>query len=673
MTVGRPCGRPSPHCGAKPSRPGCWGPVLPSRSRAQAIFLGAAVAAGVDGRGWSAAAPAAWAFLAAVAVRSGLTWIAEVRGRRAAGAAMADLRARLVATTLAAGGADRGGRRAGELAALATQGGAAVERWAGRVLPQAALAALVPVAALAVIVARDPLSAALLAPTLPLLIVFLVLAGGDAKRVADHRFAAMSLLGAHLLDVTRGLPVLRSLGRAEVQREQLAVAGDAYRRATIGTLRSAFVSSFALEFVAMLGTALVAVVAGVRLVNGTMAFEDALVVLLLAPEIYGPLRRAGVEYHAAADARATLRRLLEVDWREPADRVGGARRCRRGPASGGDRVRAGHGERGGGRAPAAGATCRSRSRPGRPPRSSGRAARASRPCCASCSDCSRSGADRCAAAGSSSPRWISTRGVRASRGCRSGRCCCRRRSPRTCASPTRRPATSNCGRRSTAAGLEPWAAGLPGGLAARLGEGGVAASAGERRRLALARIALRDPALVLVDEPTANLDAVTAALVCDALERIVARPYRRARHPRPRRRGARGPDRRAGGGAAGGGGARHDRGRHAPRMVVGLRPARTGGARPRRRARDRRGAGDAGAAGSVRVPARPRRRAARDPHARGGDRRRPLLRLAARGRPLRRAPRGTRPRARPPRPRARGGVRGADPACAGPARRADLG
>ena len=279
---------------------------------AQAIFLGAAVAAGVDGRGWSAAAPAAWAFLAAVAVRSGLTWIAEVRGRRAAGAAMADLRARLVATTLAAGGADRGGRRAGELAALATQGGAAVERWAGRVLPQAALAALVPVAALAVIVARDPLSAALLAPTLPLLIVFLVLAGGDAKRVADHRFAAMSLLGAHLLDVTRGLPVLRSLGRAEVQREQLAVAGDAYRRATIGTLRSAFVSSFALEFVAMLGTALVAVVAGVRLVNGTMAFEDALVVLLLAPEIYGPLRRAGVEYHAAADARATLRRLLEV-------------------------------------------------------------------------------------------------------------------------------------------------------------------------------------------------------------------------------------------------------------------------------------------------------------------------------------------------------------------------
>ena len=108
----------------------------------------------------------------------------------------------------------------------------------------------------------------------------------------------------------------------------------------MATLRSAFVSSFALEFVAMLGTALVAVVAGVRLVNGTMAFEDALVVLLLAPEIYGPLRRAGVEYHAAADARATLTRLLEVTERARPDRARDARRRGRGPARGRDRARA---------------------------------------------------------------------------------------------------------------------------------------------------------------------------------------------------------------------------------------------------------------------------------------------------------------------------------------------
>jgi thiol reductant ABC exporter CydD subunit len=489
---------------------------------AQAVFLGAAVAAGVDGRGWSAAAPAAWAFLAAVAARAALMWIAEVRGRRAGSAAMADLRERLVGSTLATGGADRGGRRAGELAALATQGGAAVERWAGRVLPQVALAALVPAAALAVIVARDPLSAALLVPTLPLLVVFLVLAGGDAKRVADERFAAMSLLGAHLLDVTRGLPVLRSLGRAEVQREQLALAGDAYRRATVRTLRSAFVSGFALEFVAMLGTALVAVVAGVRLVHGSMAFEDALVVLLLAPEIYGPLRRAGVEYHAAADARATLQRLLEAtdgrqrvvpgspggavadprehavvldavmvapadDERRPLDGLSleiapGAATAVVGPSGAGKstllRVLLGL-------QPIVGGTVR-------------------------CGGLELGAMDldawRARAA------WMPQRPVLL---------------PATLADNLRLadPDASEASLWAALAtsGLEAWAAGLPGGLSARLGEGGVAVSAGERRRLGLARIALRDPALVLVDEPTANLDAVTAALVRDALERVASR------------------------------------------------------------------------------------------------------------------------------------------------------
>ena len=500
---------------------GALGAAVAATIAAQAIFLGETVAAGVEARGWSAAAPAAWAFLAAVAVRAALTWIAEVRGRRAGSAAMADLRARLVSTTLAAGGADRGGRRAGELAALATHGGAAVERWAGRVLPQVALAAIVPVVALAVIVARDPLSAVLLAPTLPLLILFLVLAGGDARRVADQRFAAMSLLGAHLLDVTRGLPVLRSLGRAEVQREQLAVAGDAYRRATVGTLRSAFVSSFALEFVAMLGTALVAVIAGVRLVNGTMAFDDALVVLLLAPEIYGPLRRAGVEYHAAADARATLRRLLEV--------AGASQRIV-------------HGAPGG-------AVADPRAEPIVLDRVTVTAAGDERRPLDDLSLEIAPGEATAVVGPSGAGKSTLLRVLLGLQPVRDGSVGCgglelaamdldawRARIAWMPQRPVLLPATLADNLRLAdaqagdeqlwaalaAAGLEHWATGLPGGLKARLGEGGVAASAGERRRLALARIALRDPALVLVDEPTANLDAVTAALVRDALERIVA-------------------------------------------------------------------------------------------------------------------------------------------------------
>jgi ABC-type transport system involved in cytochrome bd biosynthesis fused ATPase/permease subunit len=305
-----------------------------------------------------------------------------------------------------------------------------------------------------------------------------------------------------------------------VQRDQLALAGEAYRRETVATLRSAFVSGFALEFIAMLGTALVAVVAGVRLVNGTMAFEDALVVLLLAPEMYGPLRRAGVEYHAAAEARATLKRLLgatERRGRIVPGTPGGAVADPRVDAivledvtvtADDERVLledlsleivpgeaiAIVGPSG------AGKSTLLRVLLGLQPVRNGTLR---------CGDVEFGAMDLEAWRGGIA--WMPQRPVLL---------------PATLAENLRLADPGGPDERVwaalAAAGLEAWAAGLPGALEARLGEGGVAASAGERRRLALARVALRDPALVLVDEPTANLDAVTASLVRDALARIVA-------------------------------------------------------------------------------------------------------------------------------------------------------
>ncbi|MTD43623.1 thiol reductant ABC exporter subunit CydD [Conexibacter sp. W3-3-2] len=485
----------------------------------QAAALAAAVDAGLAGRDWSTARGAIAALVGAVLARAALTALAEIRGRRAGGAAMADLRARIVGATLRAGAADRGARRAGELGVLLVQGGDAVERWAGRVLPQMALAVTVPGVALTAIAVLDPLSAALLAPTLPLLILFLVLAGGDARRVAQERSAALSLLGAHLLDVVRGLPLLRSVGREHVQSEQLDRAGRAYRTATMQTLRSAFVSSFALEFVAMLGTALVAVVAGVRLVDGSLAFAPALTVLLLAPEIYGPLRRAGVEYHAAADARATLTRLLAVLGTTGEERPPG-------------RAVPGHAER---------AVVRVEGAVVRPDG-------ADRDVLRGLDLELRRGEIAAVVGPSGSGKSTLLRVLLGLQPLHAGRVRCgptdlqdldpdawRAGIAWMPQRPAVLPATLAENLRLARgdaddaalwgalrdAGLATWAHALPGGLDARLGEGGVAVSAGERRRLALARVALRDPWLVLADEPTANLDLVTAALVRDTLARIV--------------------------------------------------------------------------------------------------------------------------------------------------------
>ena len=255
---------------------------------------------------------------AAVAGRAAMAAATEWLGRRAAAQAMGELRHRVAAHVLSAQGRRVDEARRGDLATAAVHGVDALSDYYARAVPQLALAAAVPPALVAVVLWHDPLVGVLLGLTLPLVVIFMVLVGrASAERIGERR-VALGVLGAHFLDVVRGLPTLRAHGRAEAQAQTLGEIGERYRAESVAALRVAFLSALVLELLAMVGTAIAAAVVGVQLAGGALGFEAGLVVLLLAPEVYNPLRLAGQRYHAAEDGAQAAQTLLEVMDARPA-------------------------------------------------------------------------------------------------------------------------------------------------------------------------------------------------------------------------------------------------------------------------------------------------------------------------------------------------------------------
>jgi ATP-binding cassette, subfamily C, bacterial CydD len=272
---------------------------------AQAVLLAQVAARSFDGAELSVIWPSLGLFAAATFGRAAAAWGFEVVGRRAATDVLADLRIEVVDGDLDA-------ESSADVATLAVGGVDALETTFARYLPQVVLALVVPLAVLALVAVIDPISAGIMLLTLPLVPVFMWLVGRSTARRARERWRALSILATHFLDVVRGLPTLRAFNRSEAQAERIAEVSDRYRVATMGTLRVAFLSSAVLELAATLGIALVAVTVGVRLVGGGIGFESALVVLVLAPELYLPLRNLAAQFHASADGRAVAKRLLEL-------------------------------------------------------------------------------------------------------------------------------------------------------------------------------------------------------------------------------------------------------------------------------------------------------------------------------------------------------------------------
>ncbi|MFE5663793.1 thiol reductant ABC exporter subunit CydD [Streptomyces niveus] len=263
--------------------------------------------------------------LGAVAVgRALVAWLTELAAHRASAAVKSELRGRLLERAAELGPGWLSGQRTGSLVALATRGVDALDDYFARYLPQLGLAVVVPVAVLARIVTDDWVSAGVIVLTLPLIPLFMVLIGWATQSQMDRQWQLLSRLSGHFLDVVAGLPTLKVFGRAKAQAESVREITSEYRRATLRTLRIAFLSSFALELLSTLSVALVAVGIGMRLVHGDLDLYTGLVVLILAPEAYLPLRQVGAQYHAAAEGLAAAEEIFAVLESGPAGARGGA-------------------------------------------------------------------------------------------------------------------------------------------------------------------------------------------------------------------------------------------------------------------------------------------------------------------------------------------------------------
>nr|WP_254898323.1 thiol reductant ABC exporter subunit CydD [Kitasatospora sp. NA04385] len=251
--------------------------------------------------------------LAAVTLgRALVAWLTELTAHRSVAAVKSALRRRLLGHATALGPGYLAGRRTGDLATLATRGVDALDDYFARYLPQLALAVVVPAVVLARILGADWESAAIVCGTLPLIPLFMILIGHATQARTDRQFAGLARLSHHFLDVVAGLPTLKVFGRARAQARAIGRITEDYRRATLRTLRLAFVSSFALELLSTLSVALVAVSIGFRLVGGTLDLETGLLVLVLAPEVYLPIRQVGALYHSSAEGLAAAGRIFEV-------------------------------------------------------------------------------------------------------------------------------------------------------------------------------------------------------------------------------------------------------------------------------------------------------------------------------------------------------------------------
>ena len=484
----------------------------------QATLLASIVAEAFSGASLADVTPKLELLAFTFAGRALLAWGFEIAGRRAASSVLSELRLALVERRLREQPISLDGTEAGEVAASAVQGVDALEAYFGRYLPQIVLAILVPVAVLAWVGTIDLASAGVMLLTLPLVPVFMWLIGRYTEERTQEHWRALRLLSMHFLDVVRGLPTLRAFNRSRAQTSAIAEVSERYRRTTMATLRIGFLSGAVLELAATLGVALVAVTIGVRLAAGGLGLQAGLTVLVLAPELYLPLRQLASQFHASADGLAVAERILAL-LEAPAPVNGGGRLVAPTPAEAPVRL-----ERVSFAYPSRASVVLNEFDlellPGETVALVG-----------------PSGAGKTTVAKLLLRLAEPTEGRIMAGGIDLAEC----RTNlwrRTIAWLPQRPTifqgtvadnirlgdvrASERQIRDAAmlAGAHRFVEALPAAYETVVGDGGRPLSAGERRRIALARAFVRDAELVILDEPTADLDRTSAEVVAEAVERL---------------------------------------------------------------------------------------------------------------------------------------------------------
>ncbi|WP_169580945.1 MULTISPECIES: thiol reductant ABC exporter subunit CydD [Microbacterium] len=277
-----------------------------------AWLLTRAITGLIDGMPQQELAATLGALAAVVAFRAGLLWAREAVASRAAARVQAQLRSALVGAVGILGPEWLGSRNSAHLAVTAGRGLDALEAYFGRYLPQLVQTVVATPIIVAVMWWQDWVSGLTVVLTLPLIPIFMVLIGLATRSVQQRQWRTLQRLAARFADTVQGLSTLKVFGRQHRAAASIEQVTDQYRRETLRVLRVSFLSGFALEFLASISVAIIAVSIGFRLIDGALALTVGLFVLLLAPEAYLPLRQVGVQFHAAAEGVAATDDVFDV-------------------------------------------------------------------------------------------------------------------------------------------------------------------------------------------------------------------------------------------------------------------------------------------------------------------------------------------------------------------------